>query len=123
MKTVKFIGTALMIVLMCINFVSCSSDDNEMGNYKELIVGIWLTPDDENSIIFYDNGTGVSLEEGENEGLNFSWTISHSTLAVTFEDGYSNQMVIKELTNNMMVLSAYDAESGEILTETFKKKK
>ena len=112
-----------MTMLLCLNFYACSSDD-EIKDYKQMIVGVWLTSDYEESIVFYDNGTGVSLDydENYNEGLHFDWVISNSTLAVTFEDGYSNQMTIKELTNKSMTLSVYDAKSGKTETETFIRK-
>jgi len=40
MKTFRLIGMALLAVVMCANFTSCSSDDDPDFNYAE-IVGTW----------------------------------------------------------------------------------
>ena len=44
MKTFKFIGMALLAIVMCVNFTSCSDDDEENNGGKstqELLQGIW----------------------------------------------------------------------------------
>ena len=39
MKTLRFIGMALIAVIMCVNFVACSDDDEEEANAA--IEGTW----------------------------------------------------------------------------------
>ncbi len=42
MKTLRFIGVALLAVLMSVGFSACGGDDDNGGNnYKSLIVGKW----------------------------------------------------------------------------------
>lgn len=42
MKTLRFIGVALLAVLMSVSFSACGGDDDNGGNnYKSLIVGKW----------------------------------------------------------------------------------
>ena len=42
MKTLRFIGVALLTVLMSVSFSACGGDDDNGGNnYKSLIVGKW----------------------------------------------------------------------------------
>ena len=44
MKTFKFIGMALLAIVMCVNFTSCSDDDEENNGGKstqELLQGVW----------------------------------------------------------------------------------
>ena len=45
MKTFRFIGMALLAIVMCVNFASCSSDNDEESNggksTQELLQGVW----------------------------------------------------------------------------------
>ena len=45
MKTFRLIGMALLAVVMCVNFTSCSNDDEEESNggksTQELLQGVW----------------------------------------------------------------------------------
>ena len=41
MKTFRFIGMALLAVVMCVNFTSCSNDDEEQGETYS-VEGTWL---------------------------------------------------------------------------------
>ncbi|MDE6823062.1 MULTISPECIES: lipocalin family protein [Bacteroides] len=40
MKTLRFIGMAIVAVIMCVNFAACSDDEDESGNAASLI-GTW----------------------------------------------------------------------------------
>ena len=46
MKTFRFIGMALLAIVMCVNFASCSSDNDEESNggksTQELLQGCLL---------------------------------------------------------------------------------
>ena len=41
MKTFRFIGMALLAIVMCVNFASCSDDEEEQGETYS-IEGTWL---------------------------------------------------------------------------------
>ncbi len=49
MKTFRLIGMALLAVVMCVNFASCSSDDDEEGSKSTLeqLQGIWYDSTDD----------------------------------------------------------------------------
>lgn len=42
MKTFRFIGMALLAIVMCVNFASCSDDDEEEQGETYSIEGTWL---------------------------------------------------------------------------------
>ena len=62
MKTFRMIGMALFAVLMCVNFTSCSSDDDDETQEEFSIVGTWkmIQGDemDEWTVILREDGTG-----------------------------------------------------------------
>lgn len=117
---------ALIAVLMCVNFVSCSDDEEEDGakTYAELIIGTWNLVDEEynGSLTFRTDGTGTATEESWSDP--FTWKLSGSTISFTMdnEDGTKDvwEQTIKELTETKLVLSYY--EDGEYWTETYKRR-
>lgn len=116
-----------MTVFLCINLVSCSDEENKdsFNNYNELIVGTWFYDGkDEMVTTFYGNGTGITLEgnQTENEGDVFRWYISDTLLTITFDNGNSDKIMIKELTKYKMIVTGYDSESGVEISETYIRK-
>ena len=67
MKTLRFIGMALIAVIMCVNFVACSDDDEEEANAA--IEGTWKysSSSDEDmrsgSFTFKSNGSAHFLDQ------------------------------------------------------------
>lgn len=43
MKTLRFVGTALLAVVLCVNFAACSDDDGEKGLLYSSndVIGVW----------------------------------------------------------------------------------
>lgn len=42
MKTLRFIGMAIIAVIMSVNFVACSSDDDDENESNSPLVGTWM---------------------------------------------------------------------------------
>ena len=42
MKTLRFIGMAIIAVIMSVNFTACSSDDDEENESNSPLVGTWI---------------------------------------------------------------------------------
>lgn len=49
MKTLRFIGMAIIAVVISVNFVACSSDDDENESNSPL-VGTWVNIENRNSV-------------------------------------------------------------------------
>lgn len=66
MKTLRFIGMAIIAVIMSVNFVACSSDDNDENENNSPLVGTWVNIENKNSMEYKEvmtineNGTGSS---------------------------------------------------------------
>lgn len=41
MRTFRFIGMAIVAVMMCVNFVSCGDDDDDKGGDAAIFIGKW----------------------------------------------------------------------------------
>ena len=42
MKTLRFIGMAIIAVVISVNFVACSSDDDDENESNSPLVGTWV---------------------------------------------------------------------------------
>ena len=85
MKTFRMIGMALFAVLMCVNFTSCSSDDDDETQEEFSIVGTWkmIQGDmDEWTIIFRENGTARDSwsDEGYSDEYELTYRFDSKTL-------------------------------------------
>lgn len=126
MKTLRMFGMALFAFLMCLNFASCSSDDEEVEakNYAELIIGTWILVDEDysGSLTFRTDGTGTATEDRWSDP--FTWKLSGNTIHFTMpnDDGTNDvwDETIKELTDTQLVLSTYD--DGEYWTDTYRRR-
>lgn len=45
MKTLRFIGMAIVAIIMSVNFAACSDDDEEGNNGNNPLVGTWIDDD------------------------------------------------------------------------------
>lgn len=97
MKTLRFIGMALIAVIMCVNFVACSDDEEEEANAA--IEGTWKysSSSDEDmrsgSFTFKSNG-GLIWDDGEESSSNCSYTLNGSNLKIILnQDDYIEGMI------------------------------
>ncbi|HJD94380.1 MAG TPA: hypothetical protein K8W07_05350 [Bacteroides togonis] len=103
MKTLRFLGMTLLMVMLAVNFTACSDGEDEPNSP---LVGTWVGGevgfDFEETLTFNNNGTGQWDEDSFNYTTNFNkvvidygdgdpeiWTysISTNTLNMTAEDG------------------------------------
>ena len=90
-KILLFMMTILVMVLTCIGFTSCGSDDDD--NNSVSIVGTWECEWNDNDesgytvLIFNSNGTGILRDyyyEGKKERLDeeeyFDWIFDEDTM-------------------------------------------
>ena len=62
MKTLRMIGMALVAVLMCVNFASCSSSDDEDGDYVQTELIVNGMPFMANAFCGYDAESGDRID-------------------------------------------------------------
>ena len=70
MKTFRFIGMALLAVVMCVNFAACSDDDEEKvasDNLNKIIIGAWAQDGDDDIFVVNADGTGIGYEDEDEE--------------------------------------------------------
>ena len=96
MKTLRFIGMAIVAIIMSVNFAACSDDDEEGNNGNNPLVGTWIDDDGSYEAIiwkFNADGTGIEqLTEGGPPTDTYSFTYTYdaktTVLTVTYkEDG------------------------------------
>ena len=54
MKTLRFIGMAIIAVVISVNFVACSSDDDDENESNSPLVGTWVNIENRNSVEYKD---------------------------------------------------------------------
>lgn len=92
MRTLRFIGMAIVAVIMSVNFVACGDDDEEEASTT--IEGTWkyTSSSDEDlrsgSFTFKNDG-GLVWNDGEETSSNCSYTLSNSKLKIILnQDDY-----------------------------------
>lgn len=83
MRTLRFFGMTLLMVMLATNFAACNDDEDEPISP---IVGTWIGGevdfDFEETLIFNNNGTGRWDED------SFNYTINSNKVIIDFGDGY-----------------------------------
>ena len=137
MKTFKLIGMALIAVLMCVNFVACSSSDDEevlelTGPYATKIIGTW-------EVTHYGDGkvwipwtnkttTATFNSDGTYSGRGYFGTgkgtfkLSNSHITCYIEGEVFIQYDILSVEGDIAVLTMYPESSSEKLTIKCEKK-
>lgn len=96
MRTLRFIGMAIVAVIMSVNFAACSDDDDEDNNGNNPLVGTWIDSYGEGDYFIWKfnvDGTGIEQEYyhgGLESPVSFTYTYDAKTtvLTVTYkEDG------------------------------------
>lgn len=117
MKKLKFLAVALFTVLTCVNFASCSNDDDEISD--DSIVGKWIEKgvDDgeayENTYIFNADGTGATLWNGEN-GDSFHYVYTKPVLTIKWNYGETEILSVEWKNKNTIRLYDNDGEDFTI---------
>ena len=66
MKTLRFIGVALLAIVLTVSFATCSdNDETTSDNLTEIIVGAWAQDGDDDIFVINAGGTGIGYEDAE----------------------------------------------------------
>lgn len=138
MKTLKFIGMALLAVVFCVNIIACSNDDNKPTN-DELISIItstaWSQDGDNDIFVVSSDGTGFAYNSPElyrsqsKSGYSFKWTYTHNIIKINYiakyyedgtktEDSYEEILTVQSYNKNQIVFKRTDEEESDIWTWT-----
>ena len=90
MKTLRLIGTTLLMVVLCLNFTACGDDDDEnplIGTWQEVSTGDYM--------VWTFNGGGTGTEQfyynGElDEQYSFNYTYDSKTSKLVIDYGESD---------------------------------
>lgn len=149
MKTLKFLGMTLLMVMLAVNFTACSDDEDEQAIIEQAnLIGKWqstwekihkvengkevVTSDEAytNGLLeFKADGTCIESYADSNYKETNRWSLKDNKLTLSYSDGYSDVLTINELTTNKLVLAFEDwdntddggLELDDITTTTYKK--
>ena len=146
MKTFKLLGMTLLMVLCVTTFTACSDDDeNDKPVIEEAnLIGKWQstwekvhTVENGKEVVIsdeaYTDGSwefkadGTCIEDGNTTSAH--WTLKNDKLTISYNEGFDDDYIVKELTANKLVLVFEDWDNtddgGEELddatTTTYKK--
>ena len=149
MKTLRLIGTTLLMVMLAANFTACSEDDDEQIIIEQAnLIGKWqstwekihkvengkevVTSDEAytNGLLeFKDDGTCIESRVDGGYTETSRWSLKDNKLTISYDDGYSDVLTVNELTVTKLVLAFEDwdnlddgsLELDDITTTTYKK--
>lgn len=117
MKTFRFIGMAVLAILMCVNFTACSdSDGGGLGSSKGLL-GTWTSDVINYKVIpwvytFNADGT-YTTKSGVYENNKGRYTYKHPILTLSETDGGTTLFTIISFEKDLIVMMS---ESGNSIT-------
>ena len=124
MKTLRFIGMAVIAVIMSVNFTACS-DDDEDDKQSNTIIGTWEVTGDSDSdeeynaigeiYTFYSNGTVLNEWENDFYTYNYKLNSDNTILSIDYEDGDGYEEMYLEITDNKLMKWTYVNYEGEYL--------
>lgn len=120
MKTLRLIGTALLAVVMCVNFAACSDDNegNASDNLQEIIVGVWAQDGDNDIFVLNADGTGIvygdeTLYKNDEDGDSFTWTYSNGWVYGGVPGIQEEELRAESVSTNKIVWRRYrDYDTG-----------
>ena len=125
MKTLRFIGMAVIAVIMSVNFMACSDDDHEDDKQSNTIIGTWEVTGDSDSdeehnaigeiYTFYSNGTVLNEWENDFYTYNYKLNSDNTILSIDYEDGDGYEEMYLEITDNKLMKWTYVNYEGEYL--------
>lgn len=149
MKTLRLIGTTLLMVMLAVNFTACSDDEDEQTIIEQAnLIGKWQSTWEKihkvvngkevvTSDEAYTNGLwefkadGTCIESYVDGGHTETsrWSLKGNKLTISYDDGYSDVLTVNELTAIKLVLAFEDwdtmddgsEELDDITTTTYKK--
>ena len=130
MKTLRFLGMALIAILVSVSFSACSSsddDDNGGGETPASIVGTWIESGKAKSyqgkLVFSGqetSGNVTYLEDNKTIWTGTYKVVNGSKLTITKSDTVYFECTIKTLTSSTLILERIESD-GDIETTTYKR--
>lgn len=122
MKTLRFIGMAIIAVIMSVNFVACSSDDDDENKSDSPLVGTWMMTksikdghtripgqngfDSGLGLVFSANGTFYNLVENEKaEDGKYSYDEKGNALTLIYTDDETVHCTVKSFSESALIIS------------------
>ena len=144
MKTLRFLGMTLLMVMLAVNFTACSDDEEEPSKNDDGVITTWekihKVENGKEVVISdeaYTNGLwefkadGTCIESRVDGGYTETsrWSLKDNKLTISYNDGYSDVLTVNELTATKLVLAFEDwdnlddgsLELDDITTTTYKK--
>jgi hypothetical protein len=122
MRTLRLIGTTLLMVVLCLNFTACGDDDDD--DPSNPIVGVWQNDDEGEHLRWTFNADGSGSEylyyDDDSESFTYQFTYTYhsetNVIEINYSDGDTDRY---NVTINGNTLTAKNEYGTEI---TFKKK-
>ena len=140
MRTLRFLGMTLLMVMLAVNFTACSDDEEEQTIIDQAnLIGKWQSTwekihkvENGKEVVTSDEAYTNGLREFKADGTcteGSRWSLNGNKLTISYDDGYSDVLTINELTANKLVLAFEDwdntddggLELDDITTTTYKK--
>ena len=150
MKTLRLIGTTLLMVMLAVNFTACSDDDeNDKPVIEEAnLIGKWQSTwemihkvENGKEVVTSDEAYTNGLWEFKADGTCIEsyvdgghtetsrWSLKDNKLTISYSDGNSDVLTVNELTATKLILAFEDwdnlddgsLELDDITTTTYKK--
>ena len=126
MRTLRFIGMAVIAVIMSVNFMACSDDDDEDDKQSNTVIGTWqvtsstYTEEVGDTYTFYSNGTGLLEWEDSNgnDSGTFKYKVNsdYTIISIDYEDGDGYEEISMSITDNALMQWSYASEAGYKMT-------
>ena len=92
MRTLRLIGTTLLMVVLCLNFTACGDDDDD--DPSNPLVGVWQNDDEGEHLrwTFRNDGSGEEhlFYDDDSESYTYQFTYTYdsksSTLIINYDD-------------------------------------
>lgn len=148
MKTLRFLGMTLLMVMLAVNFTACSDDEDETVIDQANLIDKWQSTwerihrvENGKEVVTSDEAYTNALLEFKADGTCIEsrvdggyietsrWSLKGNKLTISYDDGYSDVLTVNELTATKLVLAFEDwdtmedgsEELDDITTTTYKK--
>ena len=113
MKTLRFIGMAIVAIIMSVNFVACGDDDDDNP-----IVGTWRSEVDSygysDSFTFNTDGSGIWQEfkgDKQTDSDSFKYSVDGDKITFTWTDGEIYTSTFSISGNRLTIKDNEDSET------------
>ena len=94
MKTLRFIGMTLLMVVLCLNFTACGDDDDD--DPSNPLVGVWQNDDEGEHLRWTFRNDGSGEEHLFYDDDSESYTININGNTMTAKNEYGTETTFKK---------------------------